>query len=142
MTAAQVHHLPTSHDHSQTQKISAKTSAIHLEEFEVGKYRGIGKLHITNINKMNLIVGRNASAKTSLLEAVWLFYNRRNPSTLWRTDLSRSGYEYIDPTTELGREGEISMRGVQNGSNHSYSATFETFHVRQSVGRRNLPDSD
>lgn len=142
MTAAQVHHLATNPDHYRAQKTNAEASTNHLEEFEVGCYRGIGKLNIMNINKMNLIVGGNAIGKTSLLEAIWLFYNRGNPGTLWRTDLSRSGYEYADPTTELGREGKISMRGVQNGNNHSYSATFETFHARQSTGRRNSSNSD
>ena len=142
MTAAQVHHLATNPDHYRAQKTNAEVSTNHLEEFEVGCYRVIGKLSIKSITKMNLIVGKNASGKTSLLEAIWLFYNRRSPQTLWHTDLSRSGYDYTDPVAELGHEGEISMRGAQNGNSHSYSAAFQTFHARHSTRQRNIPGSD
>lgn len=140
MTAARTCRLATDHDSSLTQGTDAEMPANHLEEFEVGKYRGIGKLHVKDIAKVNLIVGRNASGKTSLLEAIWLFCNRRNPKTLWHMDLSRSGRDYADPVAELGRAGEISMRGVQNGSSHSYSATFQTFYARPSAGRWNILD--
>ena len=131
MTDIQEPHLTADHSHFRSQvEAKAKTSTNHLEEFEVGKYRGIEKLSIKNVAKMNLLVGKNAIGRTSLLEAIWLFHNRYNPRTLWHPDLSRSGYDYTDPIAELGQNGEISMRGVQNGSNHSYLATFQTFNIR------------
>ena len=130
MTAIPESHLATNPDNLRAQ-ISTKTETFtnHFEEFEVNKYRGIGGLSIKNVAKMNLIVGKNASGKTSILEAIWLFYNRRNPRTLWHPDLSRSGYDYIDPIAELGRDGEISMNGIQDGSRHSYLAKFQTLHA-------------
>ena len=144
MTDTQAPSLATNPDHSKIQKANTEISTSHLEEFEVGKYRGIGKLSMKNVAKMNLIVGKNASGKTSLLEAIWLFYNRRNPRTLWHVDLSRSGYAYTDPIAELGREGEISMNGIQGGSRHSYLATFQTFHTRHYARRQKTlnPNSD
>ena len=79
MTIAQTPHLDVSQDNLQPQtKAKSRTTTNHLEELEVGGYRGLGKLSIKNIAKINLIVGKNASGKTSLLEAIWLFYNRED----------------------------------------------------------------
>ena len=127
---------------SQTEAGTAsKNNASHLEEFEIGSYRGIGGLSIKNATKMNLIVGKNGVGKTSLLEAVWLFYNRQIPATLWHPDLSRSGYEYADPTAELGHNGLISMEGVQGGVSRGYSVRFQAFHARIPSSRQRRQDS-
>ena len=40
-----------------------------LENFDVEDYRGFRKLHVEGLRRVNLIVGRNNSGKTSLLEA-------------------------------------------------------------------------
>ena len=91
--------------------------------------QGIGGLGIKRTAGLNLVVGCNGIGKISLIEAIWLFCNRRNSHALWHLDLSRSGYEYVNPIAELGCRGEINMKGTQNGMSHTYQAMFETFAV-------------
>lgn len=94
-------------------------------EFDVIRYRGIDGLSIKKAAKINLVVGPNGIGKTSLLEAIWLFNNKNNPRTLWHFDLSRSGYEYVNPVAELGSEKKIHLAGIQNGIKQDYKVTFE-----------------
>lgn len=54
-------------------------------EFEISHFRGISHLKVQGLSLINLIVGRNNSGKTSLLEAVFLLgggADARLPSTL------------------------------------------------------------
>jgi len=46
-----------------------------LNEIEIVNYRGIRNLHISNLKKINVIVGDNNSGKTSFLEAISMFAN-------------------------------------------------------------------
>ena len=43
-----------------------------LENFDVEEYRGFKKLHVDGLRRVNLIVGRNNSGKTSLLKAAYI----------------------------------------------------------------------
>jgi len=46
--------------------------AIHIENLQINRYRGIKNLQIANLGKINIIVGGNNSGKTSTLEAIQL----------------------------------------------------------------------
>lgn len=97
----------------------------HFMDLDVIRYRGIDGLSIKKAAKINLVVGPNGIGKTSLLEAIWLFNNKNNPKTLWHFDLSRSGYEYVNPVAELGSGKKIHLAGTQNGIKQDYRVTFE-----------------
>jgi len=51
--------------------------AVHIENLEIGHFRGIHHLTIDNLNHINIIAGDNNSGKTSVLEAILLL---RNPA--------------------------------------------------------------
>ena len=50
-----------------------------LSELEIENYRGIESLKIDKIKQVNLIVGKNNSCKTSILEAIFLLMEMSNP---------------------------------------------------------------
>ena len=60
-----------------------------ITKFEIINYRGISKLSVQPIRRINLITGANGAGKTSLAEAMWLFYGRYNPTILWAQNVQR-----------------------------------------------------
>ena len=56
--------------------------AIHIENLEIERFRGIWHLSVPHFNHVNLIVGDNNCGKTSFLEALLLL---RNPEDFTNT---------------------------------------------------------
>lgn len=54
----------------------------HIDEFEIGQFRGLRNLKIEGLSQINLLVGSSNSGKTSVLEAMSIFCDPLN----WRTD--------------------------------------------------------
>ena len=52
----------------------------HIDNFTIGRFRGLRDLRIENLGQINLFVGNNNSGKTSVLEALSLFCDPLN----WR----------------------------------------------------------
>ena len=44
--------------------------AIHLQEFDIHRFRGIHNLELKDLNHINIITGDNNTGKTSLLENI------------------------------------------------------------------------
>ena len=44
-----------------------------INKIEIDKFKGIEKIEIDNLNKINIFVGANNSKKTTVLEAISLF---------------------------------------------------------------------
>ena len=55
-----------------------------LDSIKIVNFRGIKQLEIPHLAQVNLIVGKNNSGKSSLLEALWLYAHRGAPDTMWR----------------------------------------------------------
>ena len=51
-----------------------------LYKIDIEKFRGFSKFVIEDLKKINLIVGKNNSGKTSLLEAIFLAIGISNPN--------------------------------------------------------------
>ena len=66
-----------------------------LENFNVEEYRGFKKLEVKGLRRVNLIVGRNNSGKTSLLEAAHLLLSSGDLSSLLGTALRRGETMFI-----------------------------------------------
>lgn len=54
-------------------------SSLHIEG-----YRGFPQLEMSDLGQINLIVGKNNSGKTSVLEALQLLMSRGDPNALWQ----------------------------------------------------------
>ncbi|HWO24268.1 MAG TPA: AAA family ATPase [Kofleriaceae bacterium] len=60
-----------------------------LTELEVTRYRGLRDLSLRGLGRVNLLVGRNNSGKTSVLEAISLAANPLDPMTWRRVAIGR-----------------------------------------------------
>lgn len=53
-------------------------------ELKINKFKGLTKLNLQNFSRVNLFGGKNNAGKTTILEALFLFYDRLNPNMLIR----------------------------------------------------------
>ncbi len=68
-----------------------------IHSFKLRAYRGFAGYELSGLARLNLLVGRNNSGKTSLLEAIQLWVSGGSPEVLWATAERRG---------ELAREDE------------------------------------
>lgn len=86
-----------------------------LQSFRVVAYRALDGLEIPRLApRVNLITGRNAAGKTSLLEAIWLFYGRFDPARVWNENVRRSPIVAFNPVMELATD-RIELEGEEGG---------------------------
>ena len=97
---------------------------IQLSSFSAVRYRGIDGLTLPNLSKANLITGANGVGKTALIEAMWLFTGRYNPSLLWNANVQRSPVHVSDPIYRL-TDGELELSGKENGKLRAMKLVFE-----------------
>jgi hypothetical protein len=69
--------------------------SIHVKNF-----RGLRDLAITDLGRVNLIVGDNRTGKTSLLEALYLFQGAGSPALTFPVAISR-GFPFVPQSAEL-----------------------------------------
>ncbi len=107
---------------------------IQLSSFNVIHYRGIDGLSIPHLSRANLITGANGVGKTALIEAMWLFTGRYNPSLLWNINLQRNKGIPANPLSRL-TVGDLEIFGVENGSRRTLKFGFEEIEGRFSNKR-------
>lgn len=92
-----------------------------LDSIDVRGYRAFGDLRVERFGRVNLVVGRNNSGKTSLLEAVRLYTQRGVPAVLWDILQAR---EELSPGVETDPEA--------TGPERLALAYEQLFHGRES----------
>jgi len=55
-----------------------------ISSLQIQGYRGLAQFEMSGLQRVNLLVGKNNSGKTSALEAIFLLATRGDPSTLWQ----------------------------------------------------------
>ncbi len=78
-----------------------------IRSIEINGYRGFKSFRMTDLGRINLLVGRNNSGKTSILEGLQLLAAGSNPAALWRM-LSRRGEQVLSDNTG-GRQGQADF---------------------------------
>ncbi len=114
----------------------------HLQSFRVIRYRGLDGLDIPRVApRVNLITGKNAAGKTSLLEAIWLFHGRFNPALVWNHNVRRSSIVAVDPVIGLAAD-RIELEGEEGGRSCSFRLQFvpaANAEVRDQIGQQDGP---
>ena len=96
-----------------------------LRQLQVKNFRNLKDISITPIESVNLIVGDNASGKTSLLESIYYLSHVRSFRTQYVTDLilRESPYLQIVANIQLNDSQEIPI-GIRRSRNKSESSSF------------------
>ena len=74
-----------------------------LEDVEIENYRCFATLRHSGFTRVNLIVGRNNSGKTALLEALEALVSADSPFLFYRSSIDRGELECIAPTQKALR---------------------------------------
>lgn len=72
-----------------------------ITDLQIENFRGIDRLHMPGLARVNLLVGHNAVGKTSVLEALALL-NSASPTTAHQLDALRDFYPEFKATSTFG----------------------------------------
>jgi hypothetical protein len=86
-----------------------------IESVTIKGYRAFPSFSMENLGRVNLLVGKNNTGKTSILEAVYLLAAQGEPNALWRI-LARRGEQIpSDPTVTRSQQPELDIRHLFHG---------------------------
>jgi len=88
---------------------------MHLRRLEITDFRNLRTVTLEPVSGINLITGKNASGKTSLLETIYYLSHVRSFRSLLATDLINRDAAYLQLVAKIQQEqGEISV-GLRRG---------------------------
>lgn len=90
-----------------------------LEWLQIGNFRCLAEVQLEPAAGMNVIRGKNASGKTSLLEAIFFLGRGRSFRTARREELIRDGCKAFTIVGRTGREGVGVTLGIQGEKGHT-----------------------
>ena len=82
--------------------------ACMINSIEIEGYRGFDRFEMADLGLVNLLVGRNNSGKTSVLEAIYLLTSKGDPAAIWQL-LWKRGEQLPEerPRPEAGPELDV-----------------------------------
>jgi hypothetical protein len=80
-------------------KSEKATSPKMLKSIKITGYRGFSEFEMSNLGRVNLLVGKNNSGKTTALEGLYLLASRGTPYSVWNV-LWRRGERMADRNPE------------------------------------------
>ncbi|OQX07999.1 MAG: hypothetical protein BWK80_48750 [Desulfobacteraceae bacterium IS3] len=123
-----------------------------FEKFVIHRFRGLRDIELSNLGRINLLVGPNNSGKTSVLEAISAYCRPLDPlewlSTAWRREIKSSRIPMMDALKWLfpqaaGGDLEYLYKGKVR---LSATGTFQIFEVsadyREISGIEDVGESD
>lgn len=111
-----------------------------IQEFIVGKYRGLTDLHLDELRKVNVFVGSNNSGKTSILEAIILSGLFEDVDLLVDALISRyHGFltEYFESLFTVDFEPVICLKSKMSGDDKMLH-THLTYNKSQKIGKDDM----
>ena len=101
-----------------------------IHSIEIDGYRGFDHFEMNDLGLVNLLVGRNNSGKTSVLEAIYLLTSKGDPTAIWQLLWKRGEQLPEERQREVGPELDIchlfNGHNLQLGSKLVFSAKNET----------------
>jgi predicted ATPase len=88
---------------------------VMISSVKINGYRAFPDFEMSGLGRVNLLVGRNNTGKTSLLEILYLLASGGNPSALWNV-LARRGEQVMpDPAGGRVQQAEASISHMFHG---------------------------
>src|ERR1035441_1943948 len=122
-----------------------------LSSVNIQGYRGLNRFEMSDLGRINLLVGTNNGGKTSVLEAIYLLMSSGDPSVVWQLGWRR-GERLFSMVPVAGRENPgtgrvfgpeidvchlFSGHEIHIGSKFTISARNQT-PERQKIGRAHV----
>lgn len=120
---------PKGSDIIQPFKIPHMISSIHIQQ-----YRALSSFTMSGLERVNLLVGKNNSGKTSVLEAIFLLVSRGNPSALSQV-LWRRGERLTEVERARDRAPDMDVSHLFTGHNMQIGTFFKLSAKNQSPER-------
>jgi predicted ATPase len=102
-----------------------------ISSIQIRGYRGFADFEMPGLERVNLLVGKNNSGKTALLEALHLLSSSGDPLSLWQALLRRgerlaTADRGANPPTELEVSHLFTGHDVRLGTNFTITAKNQT----------------
>lgn len=94
-----------------------------IHSIEIKGYRALNNFSLENLGRINLIVGKNNTGKTSILEALNLLLTRSEPAVFWNTIARRGEQLSVEMVPGRPFQPEMDARHIFFG--HSLSVGQE-----------------
>lgn len=105
-----------------------------IQFIEIKGYRGFSRFEIGGLGRVNLLVGKNNSGKTSVLEVLNLLASGGDPNALWRIIARRGERNFID-TSSRQAESEFEVSHLFFGHELKIGAEFSVSSKNQGPPR-------
>ena len=93
---------------------------MRLTQLQIVNFRNIEKIQLTPSPGVNLLIGENASGKTSILESIYYLSHIKSFRTLSITDLIRRQTSHLQLLAKIETiDNQIIPLGIQRGRNRS-----------------------
>jgi AAA ATPase domain len=94
-----------------------------FHSIEVSGYRGFSKYEVRDLGRVNLLVGKNNSGKTSVLEAGYMLGSGGDPAALWRI-CNRRGERFAGESSAFRRRSEVDVSHLFAGHELAIGQSF------------------
>lgn len=119
-----------------------------ISSLVIENFKGFEKLEMPRLSKVTLIGGQNNVGKTTVLEALFMLFDRLNPQMILRQNSWRGiGALPVDPTAmwapiflDYDMEREIVIAATINGSEERMALKFNPNFVAQSIKAQESSD--
>jgi AAA15 family ATPase/GTPase len=120
-----------------------------IREIKLSNFKQFEHVDLPGFSRITLLGGRNNTGKTSLLEAIFLFYDRVNPNMFFR-HMGWRGLDAISPDAETSiapvfrnyiLEQKISLSVLDDTDREGLEITFNPSYVQKSIVI-NLPSNE
>ncbi len=88
---------------------------VMISSLKILNYRAFADFEMTNLGRVNLLVGKNNTGKTSILEGLFILASGSNPTALWQI-INRRGEQVMpEPTPNRGVQAEVDICHLFHG---------------------------
>lgn len=108
---------------------------MHLKSLQIKNFRALEDLKISKLGQVNLIVGKNNSGKSSVLEALRIYANAANPNLLEEIALSHDERHKITEAEWSSNPDELPFESFFSG--RKFPLTNESILIGENLSEEN-----